>query len=189
MKSAPFEYARAASLAEAGDLLSRHGDGAKLIAGGQSLVPMMAMRLVRPAFLVDINEIAALKFVKPEKDAVRIGACTRQCAVERDELLAARVPLVRQALAWVGHVQTRNRGTVGGSLAHADPSAELPLVAQTLGAKMVVRSAKGLRTLQAEKFFSGPMATAMSADECLEEINWPAWSERDRKSTRLNSSH
>ena len=178
MKSAPFEYARAASLAEACELLSRHGDGAKLIAGGQSLVPMMAMRLVRPAFLVDINEIAALKFVKTEKDVVRIGACTRQCAVERDDALAARVPLVRQALAWVGHVQTRNRGTVGGSLAHADPSAELPLAAQVLGAKMVVRSAKGARTLEAEEFFAGPMATSMRPDECLEEIQWPAWSEK-----------
>jgi CO/xanthine dehydrogenase FAD-binding subunit len=130
---------------------------------------------VRPVFLVDINEIAALKFVKTEKDVVRIGACTRQCVVERDGALAARVPLVRQALAWVGHVQTRNRGTVGGSLAHADPSAELPLAAQVLGAKMVVRSAKGPRTLEAEKFFAGPMATSMRPDECLEEIHWPAW--------------
>src|SRR5262245_2801174 len=102
MKSAPFDYARAASLAEACELLARHAD-AKLIAGGQSLVPMMAMRLVRPAFLVDINEIDAMKFVKPEKDAIRIGACTRQCTVERDDALAAKVPLLRQALAWVGH--------------------------------------------------------------------------------------
>ena len=128
MKAPPFEYARAASVAEACELLRRHGDGAKLLAGGQSLVPMMAMRLVRPAWLIDINEIPALKFVKIEKDAVRVGACTRQCTVERDDALAARVPLLVQALAWVGHVQTRNRGTVGGSLAHADPAAELPLV-------------------------------------------------------------
>jgi CO/xanthine dehydrogenase FAD-binding subunit len=178
LKSAPFEYARAASLDEACSLLATHGDSAKLIAGGQSLVPMMAMRLVRPAWLVDINEIAALKFVKPEKDAVRIGACTRQVTVERDDALAARVPLLRQALAWVGHVQTRNRGTVGGSVAHADPSAELPLAAQVLGAKMVLRSAKGARTLDAEKFFAGPMSTAMRPDECLEEIRWPVWSEK-----------
>jgi CO/xanthine dehydrogenase FAD-binding subunit len=176
LKSAPFEYARAASLAEACALLATHGDGAKLIAGGQSLVPMMAMRLLRPAVLVDINEIEALKFVRLENDAARIGACTRQCVAERDEALAGKVPLLRQALAWVGHVQTRNRGTVGGSLAHADPSAELPLAAQVLGAKMLVRSAKGLRTLEAEKFFSGPMANSMRADECLEEIHWPAWS-------------
>ena len=177
MKSAPFDYARAASLAEACELLARHDD-AKLIAGGQSLVPMMAMRLVRPAWLVDINEIAALKFVKTEKDAIRIGACTRQCMVERDDALAAKVPLLRQALAWVGHVQTRNRGTVGGSLAHADPSAELPLAAQVLGAKMMLRSAKGSRTLDAEKFFAGPMATSIRPDECLEEILWPVWNGR-----------
>ncbi len=178
LKAAPFEYARAASIAEACDLLARHGDSAKLLAGGQSLVPMMAMRLVRPAFLVDINEIAALKFVRREKDAARIGACTRQCVVERDEALTERVPLLRQALKWVGHIQTRNRGTVGGSLAHADPSAELPLAAQVLGAKMALRSAKGTRVLDAEKFFSGPMTTAMRPDECLEEIHWPAWSWR-----------
>src|SRR5712691_9071760 len=161
VKAASFEYARAASVAEACELLRRHGDGAKLLAGGQSLVPMMAMRLVRPAWLVDINEIAELKFVKIEKDAARIGACTRQCTVERDEALAARVPLLSQALAWVGHVQTRNRGTVGGSLAHADPSAELPLAAQVLGARMLLRSAKGVRTLEAEKFFAGPMLTSV----------------------------
>jgi len=178
LKSAPFEYARAESLAEACDLLARHGGEAKILAGGQSLVPMMAMRLVRPAFLVDINEIAALKFVKTENGAVRIGACTRQCLVERDDALAAKVPLLRQALAWVGHVQTRNRGTVGGSVAHADPSAELPLVARMLGAKLVLRSSKGSRTLEAEQFFTGPMSTAVRPDECLEEIYWPVWSEK-----------
>jgi CO/xanthine dehydrogenase FAD-binding subunit len=139
-------------------------------------VPMMAMQLVRPAWLVDINEIADLKFVKLENDTARIGACTRQCVVERDDALAARVPLLRQALAWVGHAQTRNRGTVGGSLAHADPSAELPLVAQVLGAKMVLRSSKGARALEAEKFFTGPMMTATRPDECLEEIHLPVWS-------------
>jgi CO/xanthine dehydrogenase FAD-binding subunit len=178
VKSVPFEYTRVASIAEACELLSQHGDGAKLIAGGQSLVPMMAMRLARPKQLVDINEIATLKFVAVAKDAARTGACTRQRVLERDEALSARVPLLAQALAWVGHVQTRNRGTAGGSLAHADPSAELPLAAQVLAAKMVVRSAKGSRTLDAEKFFSGPMATAMRADECLEEIQWPVWPER-----------
>ena len=178
MKAAPFEYTRAASVAEACGLLARHGERAKLIAGGQSLVPMMAMRLVRPAWLVDINEIAALQFVALEKDVARMGACTRQCVVERDQTLAARVPLLAQALAWVGHVQTRNRGTVGGSLAHADPSAELPLVAQVLGARMVMRSAKGTRTLDAAEFFAGPMATAAQPDECLEEVHWPIWAER-----------
>jgi len=141
-------------------------------------VPMMAMRLVRPAWLIDINEIPALKFVKLEKDVARIGACTRQCLVERDDALAARVPLLRQALAWVGHVQTRNRGTIGGSLAHADPSAELPLAAQVLGARMLLRSTKGTRTLEAGAFFAGPMATSARPDESLEEIHWPIWGEK-----------
>lgn len=176
MKSAPFEYARAVSLAEACALLATHGDSAKVLAGGQSLVPMMAMRLLRPAWLIDINEIAALKFVRTERDAAVTGTCTRQCVIERDDSLAARVPLLRQALAWVGHVQTRTRGTVGGSLAHADPSAELPLVARVLGAIMVLRSSKGARTLDAERFFTGPMSTGARADECLEEIRWPLWS-------------
>jgi CO/xanthine dehydrogenase FAD-binding subunit len=175
LKSAPFDYSRAASLAEACFLLATHGDSAKLIAGGQSLVPMMAMRLLRPAWLIDINEIDELKFVVIETDFCRTGACTRQMMIERNDWLGARVPLLRRALAWVGHVQTRNRGTVGGSLAHADPSAELPLVAQALGAKMVVRSVKGSRTLDAEQFFSGPMTTSIRPDECLEEIRWPVW--------------
>jgi len=139
---------------------------------------MMAMRLARPKWLVDINEIASLKFVAVGKDAARTGACTRQRVLERDEALSARVPLLAQALAWVGHVQTRNRGTAGGSLAHADPSAELPLVAQVLGAHVVVRSTRGTRTLESQEFFAGPMATAIRPDECLEEIQWPIWPER-----------
>src|SRR5438445_5206818 len=140
--------------------MHQHGDVAKIIAGGQSLVPMMAFRLLRPGWLIDINEIAALKFTAFESDAVRMGACTRQCVVERDDALAARVPLLRQALAWVGHVQTRNRGTLGGSLAHADPSAELPLAARVIGASLVLRSKSAQRTVAADAFFSGPMMTA-----------------------------
>ena len=177
LKSAPFQYTRAATLGEACDLLSRHGDEAKLLAGGQSLVPMMAMRLLRPAWLVDINEIREMKFISAGQRQVRIGACTRQVVLERDDALAARVPLIRQALAWVGHVQTRNRGTMGGSLVHADPSAELPLAAQVLEARMQVRSAKGVRTVDAAAFFTGAMSTALQPDECLEEIHWPVWGE------------
>jgi CO/xanthine dehydrogenase FAD-binding subunit len=134
---------------------------------------MMAMRLTRPARLIDINHIDALKFVKLDTEIVRIGACTRQCVIARDDALATRVPLLRQALAWVGHVQTRNRGTVGGSLVHADPAAELPLAAQVLGASMVLRSKSGTRTLPAAEFFTGPLMSAAAPDECLEEIRWP----------------
>jgi len=177
MKAPPFEYARAASLEEACALLQQHGDAAKLLAGGQSLVPMMAMRLLRPAWLVDINEIGRLKQIIVEADGVRTAACARQVDLERDAALGARVPLLHQALAWVGHVQTRNRGTVGGSLAHADPCAELPLVAQLLGAQLQLRSARGVRSVAADRFFEGPMSTALAPDECLEAVRWPAWPE------------
>jgi CO/xanthine dehydrogenase FAD-binding subunit len=191
LKSPPFEYARAASVEEACELLSQHGDNAKVIAGGQSLVPMMAFRLLRPAWLIDINEIAALNFVAPDTDAVRMGACTRQCDIQRDDTLAASVPLLRQALAFVGHVQTRNRGTAGGSLAHADPSAELPLVAQILEARLVMRSKSGTRTLPAAAFFEGAMTTSLASDECLEEIHWPVWRERKTGSafTEISRRH
>jgi CO/xanthine dehydrogenase FAD-binding subunit len=191
VKSAPFEYTRTTSISEACELLATHGDEAKLLAGGQSLVAMMAMRLLRPARLVDINEIAALKFIALDQDAARIGACTRQVTTERDAALALRVPLLRKALAWVGHVQTRNRGTIGGSLAHADPCAELPLVARVLGAHMRLRSAAGARTVTASEFFAGPMSTAIKLDECLEEIHWPVWRERRTGSafTELSIRH
>jgi CO/xanthine dehydrogenase FAD-binding subunit len=191
LKSPPFEYARTASIEEACELLSQHGDAAKIIAGGQSLVPMMAFRLLRPSWLIDINEIAALKLVVFEADAVRMGACTRQCVVAGDDTLAARVPLLRQALAFVGHTQTRNRGTIGGSLVHADPSAELPLVAQILEARLVLRTKSGTRTLPADEFFAGPMTTNVQPDECLEEIHWPVWRERKTGSafTEISRRH
>jgi CO/xanthine dehydrogenase FAD-binding subunit len=191
LKSPPFEYARAASIEEACMLLAQHGDEAKLIAGGQSLVPMMAFRLLRPAWLIDINTVAALRYSVVEGDAVRMGACTRQCDIQRDDTLAAAVPLLRQALAFVGHVQTRNRGTAGGSLVHADPSAELPLVAQILEARMVMRSKSGIRTLPAGSFFAGAMTTNVAHDECLMEIQWPVWRERNTGSafTEISRRH
>ena len=188
MKSAPFEYVRATSIEETCALLAQHSDSAMLIAGGQSLVPMMAFRLVRPGWLVDINEIPALKVVSFERNAVRTGACVRQCAMERDDALAASVPLLRQALGWVGHTQTRNRGTVGGSLAHADPAAELPLVAQILEASIVARSQAGTRVVPASSFFAGPMTTALQPDDCLEQIHWPIWPEKKTGSAFMEVS-
>jgi CO/xanthine dehydrogenase FAD-binding subunit len=179
LKSPPFEYARAGSIDEACELLSQHGDDAKIIAGGQSLVPMMAFRLLRPSWLIDINEIAPLQYTAPEPDLVRLGACARQCVIQRDDKLVVSVPLLRQALAFVGHAQTRNRGTAGGSLVHADPAAELPLVAQVLQARLVLRAKSGTRTLPAAAFFAGPMTTSLRSDECLAEIQWPVW--RDRR--------
>ena len=179
MKSPPFDYARARSTEEVCDLLARHGEDAKILAGGQSLVPMMAFRLLRPQWLIDINEIAALKSLALEPDAVRMGAGARQSAVLGDDAVAARVPLLRQALAFVGHAQTRNRGTIGGSLVQADPSAELPLVAQVLDAHVVLRSKSGTRTEPAATFLAGPMTTTLRPDELLEDILWPIW--RDHK--------
>jgi CO/xanthine dehydrogenase FAD-binding subunit len=178
LKAAPFAYQRAHSLAEVSEVLGNEGDAARLIAGGQSLVPMMVMRITRPARLVDINEIAELKSIIHEEHAVRIGACARQRVAELDANLASRVPLIPLALAWVGHVQTRNRGTVGGSLANADPVSELPLIARVLGAQMVLRSARGTRTVDADHFFVGPLTTAIEPDECLEESRWPVWREQ-----------
>jgi CO/xanthine dehydrogenase FAD-binding subunit len=176
MKAAPFEYVRAESIEHALALLAQHGGDAKLIAGGQSLVPMMAMRLARPAVLIDINRLAELKTLDADDAGVTMGAATRQRDVEDDLALHEVLPLVRDALAWVGHVQTRNRGTVGGSMVHADPSAELPLAAAVLGATLTLRSeAEGTREVPAADFFLGPMFTAVGETECLVSIGWPVW--------------
>jgi CO/xanthine dehydrogenase FAD-binding subunit len=175
MKSATFEYAKVDSVGQACSLLAEYGAEAKLLAGGQSLVPMMAMRLARPTWLINVNEVAELKTSHQQGDLWVIGAGVRQADIERDVAAARAVPLIRQGLYWVGHVQTKNRGTVGGSLVHADPSAELPLAAQALGAQFVLRSSHGTRTLDASEFFVAPMVTATEPDECLTEVRWPIW--------------
>jgi len=177
MKAAPFEYTRAATLAEACALLAEHGGEAKLIAGGQSLVPMMAMRLARPAWLVDINRLDELKHVAMDGDALVIGAAVRQCVIERDVIAREKLPLLGRALKWVGHVQTRNRGTVGGSIVHADPSAEIPLVACALDATLVLKDASGMSEVSAREFFFAPMVTAIAPEQCLTEIRFPVWGE------------
>lgn len=179
MKAAAFDYVRPESLAETLDLLARHGGDAKLIAGGQSLVPMMAMRLTRPALLIDINRLRELKSLECADGRVTMGAGTRQRNVEDDAALHARLPLVKCALDWVGHAQTRNRGTVGGSLVHADPSAELPLAALVLGARLHFQGqAEGRRELPVEEFFLGPMFSATGEAECLTAIDWPRWEQQ-----------
>jgi aerobic carbon-monoxide dehydrogenase medium subunit len=188
MKAAAFDYQRAHSVDHALALLAEHGSDCKLIAGGQSLVPMMAMRLVRPAVLIDINRLAELQHLHISSDQVVMGAALRQRDVQHNAELQAALPLVRDALRWVGHVQTRNRGTVGGSLVHADPSAELPLAATMLGATLRLLSQKvgtsadtkggtsaGKREVAAADFFLGPMFTAVGDTECLQEIVWPRW--------------
>jgi CO/xanthine dehydrogenase FAD-binding subunit len=183
MKAAPFEYTRAGSVTQTCALLAQHGDAAKLVAGGQSLVPMMAMRLVRPSWLIDINDIAALRERRVTADAAVIGAIVRQVDADTDDALARSVPLIRKALAWVGHIQTRNRGTVGGSLVHADPSAELPLVATTLDASLALQSSAGVQHVVARDFFDGPMSTVIAPEQCLTEVAFPIW-----KETRVGSA-
>jgi carbon-monoxide dehydrogenase medium subunit len=174
MKPPAFEYVAVASTDEAVAELAGHGDAAKLLAGGQSLVPMLNLRLAAPARLVDLNRVAALAYVEERAGGVAIGAMTRQRAVERSALVAARVPLLADALPWVGHTAIRNRGTIGGSLAHADPAAELPAVAVCLDARFTVREAGGTRTIGARDFFKGYLTTALAPTEMLTEIWFPS---------------
>lgn len=174
MKPASFDYHRPETLDEALDLLAESGGDAKALAGGQSLVPAMNFRLARPEVLVDLNGIPALAHVHREADGgLTIGAMTRQRAAERSDLVARAAPLLSEALPSVAHPQIRNRGTVGGSLAHADPAAELPAVMVALDARFVLRSRAGTRTAAAETFFVGPLTTELRADELLTEIRIP----------------
>lgn len=176
MKPAPFEYSRPTSLDEACALLRRE-EGARLIAGGQTLVPFMAMRLARPTRLIDIARLPELAYVRDEGDAVAIGATTRQCVVADDPLVRAKVPLLAKVLPHVGHGATRARGTIGGSLANADPAAEIALVAVTLGATLIWRDGDAKHETSAADFFLGPMLTAMPPTGFLTAVRFPAWPE------------
>jgi CO/xanthine dehydrogenase FAD-binding subunit len=177
MKPAPFEYVRPVTLAEACELLAGDED-ARLIAGGQTLVPMLAMRLARPAKLIDIMRLPELGGIRQEDGtdgAVVVGATTRQVQAEHDPVIRASVPLLARVLPWVGHPPTRNRGTVGGSVANADPSAEIPLVAVTLGAEIRLATPAGPASMPADDFFIGPMLTAIGQGECISAIRFPVW--------------
>jgi carbon-monoxide dehydrogenase medium subunit len=172
MKAAPFEYARPRTVAEACAMLEADAD-AVIIAGGQTLVPMMAMRLARPTRLIDILRIPALRGIHDEGDAIVVGAATRQAKAAEDFLIAAKVPLLAAALPWVGHAATRSRGTVGGSVANADPAAEIPLVLVVLEGEIVVHDSVGERAIAAKDFFMGPMMTAMPHASCITKIRFP----------------
>lgn len=174
MKPAPFGYLAPASRQEALDALRRYGPEAKLLAGGQSLVPLLAMRLARPAVLIDLNRVPDLDYVRPARGGLAIGAMTRQRTAEHDPRIHERLPLLREAVRWVGHPQIRNRGTIGGSLAHADPAAELPAAASVLGATFVLASAGGERVVDTGEFFTGYLSTAIEPDEMLVEVRFPA---------------
>jgi CO/xanthine dehydrogenase FAD-binding subunit len=174
MKPAPFDYVRPASLAEACALLAADED-ARLIAGGQTLVPMLAMRLARPARLIDILRLPELAGIRAEAGAVVVGATTRQAQAERDPVIGASVPMLARVLPWVGHPPTRNRGTIGGSIANADPSAEIPLVAVTLGAEIMLATAQGPIVVAADDFIIGPMLTTIGQGDCISAIRFPVW--------------
>jgi 2-furoyl-CoA dehydrogenase FAD binding subunit len=173
MKPAPFDYVRAETLAEAHAVLAAEGGDAAVIAGGQTLVPLLSMRMARPKVVVDIMRVAELAGIAVENDAIRVGAAVRQAELLVWPELAARQPLLAQALPWVGHAQTRARGTVCGSIALADPSAELPLCLVALGGAVVLSSKQKHRTVAAQDFFTGLMSTDRADDEMIEAVSFP----------------
>jgi carbon-monoxide dehydrogenase medium subunit len=173
MKPPPFRYLRPTSIEAAVDALAEHGDEAKLLAGGQSLLPMMNFRLARPAVLVDLERVPGLDDLDADDDVLKIGAMARQSRVSRSADVAARLPLLAAALRHVGHHQIRTRGTIGGSLAHADPAAELPAVALLTDADLQVRGPGGTRAIPAKRFFQGPFSTDLRDDEIVMSVRFP----------------
>ncbi len=187
MKPASFEYHAPSSAADAAGLLADLGDSAKLIAGGQSLVPVLAMRLAVLDHLIDIRRISALRGIEERGGLIWIGAATTEAEIGRSGLIAARVPLLARATPLIGHFQIRNRGTIGGSLAHADAAAEYPAVALALDATIEALSPRGQRTIPAAEFFTGIWSTALEPDEVLTGVTFPAV-EAAGRGTRSRSS-
>jgi carbon-monoxide dehydrogenase medium subunit len=176
MKAAAFDYVAPRSLDEAVAALAQHGDDAKLLAGGQSLVPVLALRLASPSVLIDLNRVAGLDRIAIDTDGTTTaGAMVRGRTLELSPEIARAQPLIHAAMPWVAHVQIRNRGTLGGSLSHADPSAELPAVALACNATMVLHSLRGSREVAADDFFLGLFTTALAPDEILAGVRFPAW--------------
>ena len=183
MKPAPFDYYAPSTMEEVLALLKQHGEEAKLLAGGQSLVPLINMRLARPAVLVDINRLPGLDYIREDDGTIAIGALTRHASVASSNVLKKSCPMFPHAAQFVGDLQVRNRGTFGGSIAHADPASEFCAVVYTLGGEIVARDARGSRAIPAEEFFAAPLTTALSAEEVVTEvrvarIKGPAWSFR-----------
>lgn len=174
MKPETFEFYQPKSVADALELLRKFGEDARVISGGQSLVPMMNLRLATPKVLIDLNDIPQLTGVNRNGDRLTIGAMTRQQSLLQDSIINADLPLLAKALAHVGHYQTRSRGTIGGSLAHADPSAEISLVAATLEAELTILNATGSRTVSAKDFFVDAMTTTLTTGDLLASVAFPA---------------
>jgi aerobic carbon-monoxide dehydrogenase medium subunit len=180
MKLPPFEYACPASISEAVALLASHDGEAKPLAGGQSLVPMLAFRVASPSLLVDLRKLAELRQIRITQDGISLGAMVRWCDILDDAQLKTAHPLLVAAVEHVAHYQIRNRGTVGGSIAHADPAAEMPGIAVTCEAQIAVMGKGGARTIAASDFFHGPLMTALKPDEIITEIRLPAWPAKRR---------
>lgn len=178
LKPAPFEYHAPTTVAEATGLLHQLGDDAKILAGGQSLIPMLALRLTAFGHLIDIGRIDDIKGIERRDGSVRIGAGATEAAVGSSPEVESAVPLVHRVTPFIGHFQIRNRGTLGGSIAHADPAAEYPAVAVALDARMEVASARGGRTIEATDFFDGLWTTTMAPDEMLVGVTFPVWGPR-----------
>ena len=174
MKPAKFEYYCPATIDEAIALLGRYQGEARVLAGGQSLVPMMNFRLATPTAIVDLNRIPSLDKIEAANGNVSIGAMARQRQLEFTPLIGERLSLLGEALRWVGHLPTRTRGTIGGSIAHADPAAEIPMVLQALAGDVVVRGSQGERRVAAPDLFVAPLTTALGPDEILTEVRFPA---------------
>jgi carbon-monoxide dehydrogenase medium subunit len=181
MKASAFSYTRATSVVNALELLVAHGDRAKVLSGGQSLMPAMNLRLISPKLIVDIGEIAELRGIAVNGDVLTLGALTRHVELLKSPEVAAQAPLLTEAIAHVAHPAIRNRGTLGGSLAHADPASELPACMVALNATVVIRGQTGERRISADKFFTGIYETALSAQELLVAVELPV--------ARKNSAH
>ena len=175
MKPSSFEYLTPKTVKETIGLLEQYGDEIKVLAGGQSLVPMLNFRVARPKFLVDINGIRELEYIREERGELVIGALTREWAVEKSPLVREKCPILPKAISYIGHLPIRTRGTIGGSLVHADPSAELPIMACALEAKMKIVGPAGERVLRAEEFFMTYLTSAMEAAEILVEVRIPVF--------------
>ena len=173
MKPPPFRYVRAGSLEDALSALASEGDEARLLAGGQSLIAMMNLRLVRPSALVDVNGVSELDYIRSDDATLTVGALTRLSAAEASQEIAGACPLMSEAIGHIAHRPIRNRGTVGGNLSHADPSSELPAVALAVDAQMVVQKNGSVRRVAAEDFFVGALTTSMAPDEALTAIEVP----------------
>ncbi|GLV60081.1 carbon monoxide dehydrogenase [Dictyobacter sp. S3.2.2.5] len=173
MKPAPFQYRAPTVLDEALALLEQSGPDAKVLAGGQSLIPILNMRLSSPQYLVDINRVAGLDYIEGRKDYLAIGAITRQRSVERSEIVRRRHPLLVEVIQKIGHMQIRNRGTIAGSIAHADPAAELPALLLCLDGEVVARSRSGERVIGAGHLFTDHLTTALEAGEIITEVRFP----------------